>query len=109
MATRTIVELISDLSHSEADETVTFGLDGIEYEIDLTNEEAAALREAFSKYLEAGTRKAGRKQPGKRGIGKPKSGSSPAEIRDWAKANGYDVPHRGRIPAEVRDAFSAAL
>lgn len=29
-------------------------------------------------------------------------------IREWARANGYDVSDRGRIPADVMDAYSAA-
>ncbi|MFE9412238.1 histone-like nucleoid-structuring protein Lsr2 [Streptomyces sp. NPDC006704] len=30
------------------------------------------------------------------------------EIRAWARANGYEVPLRGRIPAEVRQAWEQA-
>ncbi|MBT2411749.1 Lsr2 family protein [Streptomyces sp. ISL-12] len=29
-------------------------------------------------------------------------------IREWARANGYEVPFRGRIPAAVRDAWERA-
>lgn len=44
-------------------------------------------------------------QPILRPVPKPQSGSSPAQIRDWARRNGFDVPDRGRIPASVRQAW----
>lgn len=44
MATRIVIELIDDLDGSEATETVRFGLDGADYEIDLAGQNADELR-----------------------------------------------------------------
>lgn len=103
MAQRTIVQLIDDLDESEAHETVEFGLDGAQYEIDLNEEHAAELRAAFEKYASVARRVGGRKKSG------ATSKSSPSrnlrEVRNWAREQGYDVSERGRVPAEVLDAF----
>ena len=56
MAKETITRLIDDLDRSEADETVKFGLDGVQYEIDLSTKNATKLREALKPYIKAGTR-----------------------------------------------------
>ena len=109
MAQRVITELVSDLSNAPADETVTFGLDGVTYEIEVTAQEAEALREGLAAYVGAGRRVGGRKAA--RGATARQNGSepSPKVIREWAKANGYEVPARGRVPADVREAFKAAM
>ena len=46
------VSLIDDLDGSEADETVTYSLDGQEYEIDLSEENAAKFRETLEPYID---------------------------------------------------------
>jgi DNA polymerase-3 subunit epsilon len=33
---------------------------------------------------------------------------SPAAVRAWARANGYEVGERGRVPAEVTEAYRRA-
>ena len=53
MAREVIEKLIDDLDGSEATETVTFGLDGTTYEIDLNKKNAAALRKALEPYVKA--------------------------------------------------------
>lgn len=106
MARKTIVELIDDLNGEKADETVIFGLDGITYEIDLTEENATALREDLSTWVNSARRVAGRKA---RGTGAASGSSSDtALIRDWARAQGYEVSSRGRIAQEIRDQYYAA-
>jgi hypothetical protein len=45
------VSLIDDLDGSEADETVTYSLDDHEYEIDLSEENAAKFRETLEPYI----------------------------------------------------------
>lgn len=107
MAQKVHIVLVDDLDGSEASQTVSFGLDGANYEIDLTDDHAAALREALAPYV-GHARKVGRGGSAKRSAAKAAGGASAAEVRDWARSNGYDVPDRGRIPAEVRDAFDAA-
>lgn len=105
MAQKVNIILIDDLDDSEAAETVRFGLDGSNYEIDLNEKNAKKLRDALAPYVAAG-----RKVTAKRGRGASKVASTHTarEIRDWARSNGYDVPDRGRIPANVREAFEAA-
>ena len=107
MAQKVHIVLVDDLDGSEATQTVSFGLDGANYEIDLTDDHATALREALAPYV-GHARKVGR-AGAKKASSKPAAGgASAAEVRDWARSNGYDVPDRGRIPAEVREAFDAA-
>lgn len=110
MAQRVNVILVDDLDGSDATETVTFGIDGVDYEIDLNDAHAASLREAFSAYVEAGRRVGGRRRgKGQRASGgSAAGGTSAADIRAWARENGYDVPERGRVSAEVREAYAAA-
>ena len=108
MAQKVSILLVDDLDGSEATETISFGLDGTSYEIDLNDQNAAALRESLSGYI-GHARKVG--APGRRGrrtSTTTTSGPSAREIRDWARSNGWDVPDRGRVSAEVREAFDAA-
>jgi hypothetical protein len=105
MAQKVNIVLVDDIDGSNAVETVTFGLDGATYEIDLNKKNAAALRDALGAYVGHG-----RKVTGSRGRRATKTSIGPAarEIRDWARSNGFTVPDRGRIPAEVREAFEKA-
>ncbi len=107
MAQKVLIQLVDDLDEGEADETVSFGLDGTDYEIDLSKKNAAKLRDALAPYVGAG-RKASRGRRGRRSAGRSDIGPSSREIRDWARSNGYEVSERGRIPAEVREAFEKA-
>lgn len=103
MAQRVNVTLVDDLDGSDADETVSFSIDGASYEIDLNERHAAQLRKALSPYAEAARKVGGRRRKGQRA-----AGTSAAEIREWARNNGWDVPDRGRVSAEVREAYAAA-
>lgn len=110
MAQKVNIELISDISEKPADETVTFGLDGTSYEIDLTSKEADAFRGYFQEHISRGRKVKGgngRKANGSKAKASD-GGTSAAEIRAWAQSNGHDVPERGRIPATVREAYEAA-
>ena len=114
MAQKVNIVLVDDIDGSEATETVTFGLDGTTYEIDLNDKNAAALRDAVGHYV-GHARKVTGGGGGRRSSGRRSSSSngsfsahSAREIRDWARSNGYTVPDRGRIPREVREAFDAA-
>ena len=110
MAQRVNVVLVDDIDDSEASETVGFGLDGVDYEIDLSDEHAAELRDALSLYIGHARRVGGRRKGGRRGSAASASsdGTSAADIRAWARENGWEVPERGRVSAEVREAFAAA-
>ena len=106
MAQKVTITLVDDLDGSEGAETVSFGLDGTSYEIDLSEKNAAKLREALAGYV-GHARKAGRAKTG-RSKAAASSGPSARELRDWARSNGYEVSDRGRVPEEVRQAFEAA-
>ena len=109
MAQRVQVVLEDDLDGGKADETVTFGLDGSTYEIDLSKKNAAKLRDALAGYVGAGRRVSGRRgSAGGRARGRGRSATDSADIRAWAKDNGYEVSERGRISAEVRAAYNDA-
>ncbi|MGI8578578.1 MAG: histone-like nucleoid-structuring protein Lsr2 [Nocardioidaceae bacterium] len=107
MAQRVHIVLEDDLDGSTADETVMFGLDGTSYEIDLSSEHAATLRDGLSQYVGAARRASGRGL--RRGVrGRGATGPSPSDVREWARANGFEVSGRGRVPADVRTAYNAA-
>src|SRR3954451_23337661 len=102
MAQKTVVSFIDDLDgESEAEGTVTFGLDGVEYEIDLTAENAEDLRDIFAPYIAAARRTGGRRSTGATRSRSSSSGSGGVgssiasrgrdalkAIRDWAKTEG---------------------
>jgi hypothetical protein len=88
-----------------ADETLTFGIEGKQYRIDLTTENADKLRRKFAPYTEVATRVS------LNGGSKPRPVSArnrSAEIRTWAKTQGFEVSHRGRIPAEIVTKYEAS-
>lgn len=109
MAQKVQVLLVDDLDGGEADETVTFALDGKTYEIDLTTANADKLRGLLDPYTKGGRRTGGRAAGGRGKVrAVPSGGSDTAEIRKWAKENGYNVNDRGRVPADIREAFEKA-
>jgi Lsr2 len=115
MARKVQVILSDDLDENvSADETVSFALDGTTYEIDLSDENAREMREAFSRYVQA-ARKVGRAGRSASGGGRSRvtgGGRMDREqagaIREWARKNGHAVSDRGRIPASVVEAYEAA-
>ncbi|HVX54855.1 Lsr2 family protein [Nocardioides sp.] len=108
MAQKVHIVLEDDIDGGEATQTVTFALDGTHYEIDLNDANADKLREALAPYVGHGRKVAGAQARRGRRTAASTGGTSAKEIRDWARANGYTVPDRGRIPADVRQAFDAA-
>lgn len=107
MARKIHVQLIDDLSGEDAQETVRFALDGVEYEIDLSAENAAELREAMERFVSGG-----RRVRGASGSRRGRAGSSGSEetqrIREWAMANGYSPSSRGRISQDIKNAYDDA-
>ncbi|MGH3545753.1 MAG: histone-like nucleoid-structuring protein Lsr2 [Mycobacteriales bacterium] len=103
------VILVDDLDGGSADETVLFGMDGTSYEIDLSAQNAAKLRDMVSDYV-GKARKVGRKVRIRRGGGATVSVDREQNqaIRDWAKKHGLAVSDRGRISTEISDAYNAA-
>ena len=80
----------------------TFALDGTEYAIDLSDKNLAKLNKALEPFIDAGSR-----VRGTRARKRSARGTNAAEIRAWARDNGYEVPDRGRIPAEIREAWES--
>lgn len=117
MAQKIQVLLVCDLHEEEVAgvETVTFGLDGSAYEIDVCQQHATDLREAFAGYVGA-ARRAGRvtAAPAQRRAARARAGLAPgdrqrvSDIREWARRNGHQVSERGRIAANVLQAYEAA-
>ncbi|GAB2932510.1 Lsr2 family protein [Rhodococcus aerolatus] len=112
MASKTVVELIDDLDgDGVAEETVSFALDGVEYEIDLSVENAGKLRDDLAHWVDHARRTSGRRSSGSRSgttVRKAADRERTAAVREWARSNGYDVSDRGRIPTAVADAYEAA-
>lgn len=108
--TEVIVTLTDDLDGSKADRTVAFAWDGKTYEIDLSKKNASALEKAISPYLEAARAVRGNAAGRRRRVAPParSSRSDLGAVREWAKANGYEVATRGRIAQEIQDAYAAS-
>lgn len=108
MAQRVSIQLVDDLDESlPATETVVFGVDGSSYEIDLSEANAARLREALAPYVGV-ARKVSATTRRSSSRGSTAGGPSTSDVRDWARSNGYEVSDRGRVSAEVRRAYDAA-
>src|SRR5689334_18358740 len=98
MAQRTLVILEDDYDGSEADETVSFGLEGVEYEIDLSSANAESLREALAPWVAHARRIGGRRRrAATRSASADGGGSATSDIRAWAQEQGYEVSSRGRV------------
>ncbi len=108
MARKIQILLTDDLDGSAADDTVRFGLDGTEYEIDLNAAHARALRDALARYVAAARRAGGGARRSARSRRRAGTGPDPAEVREWAKAQGIEVKDRRRVPAELVARFKAA-
>lgn len=104
------VRLVDDLSGDEADETIEFGLDGKNYEIDLTTDNAKKMRDVLADYVAAARRAAGparRRAASSNGAARRPSVDREQNqaIREWARKRGMKVSDRGRIPAEVLETY----
>ncbi|SDD11216.1 histone-like nucleoid-structuring protein Lsr2 [Actinokineospora iranica] len=113
MAQRTIVELVDDLDGTIGDDisTISFGLDGAQYEIDLTEANAERLREILDEFASAARRIGGRAKRASvksAGTSDARNKEQTKAIRDWARQNDYDISGRGRIPSSVIEAFEQA-
>jgi len=115
MAQRTIVQLTDDLDGSEAAESISFALDGSSYTIDLSESNAAELREALAPYVAAARRESGRSRRGNvtpisNGRRTRSTGDiDPKTVRAWAAENGIAINSRGRIPADVVAKYQQAV
>lgn len=114
MAQKVTVQLVDDLDGGEASSTVEFSLDGVDYTIDLSEDNQAELRGALESFVSAARRIGGRKKqarPGKKTVAAAptaKDRERNQAIREWAREQGMQVSDRGRIPAEIVEAYDNA-
>jgi hypothetical protein len=116
MARRIVHQLVDDLDGTLLEvgegETVLFSLDGVAYEIDLTDGNAAALRAALEPFTQAARSvSSGRATTSASAAARKRRRSGQqdfSDVREWARKNGYTVSDRGRVPASVLDAYEAA-
>ena len=114
MAKKVITLLTDDLDGGKADRTVEFGLDGVTYTIDLSENNVGRLRQALDAYISAGSRVGRGSSTESRRMGRRvNNGGAPTRssrdqnraIREWAMKNGFEVSERGRIPASIVEAY----
>lgn len=110
MSRKIQVILMDDVDGSEAKETVAFAIDGVDYEIDLSEANAKAIREAFAPWVGHARRVAGRAASRGKRVDTSPAAPRPdlAAMRAWARENGYAVSDVGRLSATVRSAYEAA-
>ncbi|MEU3010295.1 histone-like nucleoid-structuring protein Lsr2 [Nocardia asteroides] len=114
MARKVVVNIVDDIDGATpATETLTFGIDGALYEIDLSDSNATKLRDILGQWIPH-ARRTGR-------TAKSTTRNAPASarptqkrtdltaIRTWATENGHKVSARGRIAAEIVDAYNKAV
>jgi hypothetical protein len=110
MAQKVLVQLVDDLDGTTSDSvtTVQFGLDGVTYEIDLSDSNAHRLRGVFADYVNSGRRTGGRIKRGSAAGRNGAASNDAGRIREWAQANGIELAARGRIPAHVAESYREA-
>ena len=112
MAQKIQVLLVDDMDGGVASETVSFGIDGGSYEIDLSANNAAMLRAALADYI-AHARRPSKARHAPAAL-RPNRAPARADreqtqaIREWARKNGHKVNDRGRVPASVVEAYNSA-
>jgi hypothetical protein len=111
MAQQVLVQLVDDLDGTASSDvsTVLFSLDGVTYEIDLSESNAERLRGSLTEYLDAARRVGGRlKRGGKAGQNGSGAANDAGLVRAWANENGFGLSGRGRIPSHVVEAYREA-
>jgi hypothetical protein len=106
----TVTKIIDDMDGSDADETVSFSVDGVAYEIDLSTANADRLRDVLGEFISAARRTGGRLKRGRPAAVATQAGAADGfdtarernrAVREWARARGIDVPGRGRLSSRV--------
>lgn len=112
MARKTITQITDDIDGSSNAEEVTFSLMGVDYTIDLSKKNRAALEKALKPYMDAGSRVRRRTRstssPKRSATSKSASSLDLRAVRTWASANGHEVSTRGRVPQSVLEAYQEA-
>lgn len=108
MAQRVQYMLVDDIDGSEAVETISFSLDGVSYEIDVTAANAKKLRNDLASWVGHARRSGGRKSSRKAGTSAGQRRGDLSAVREWARKNGHQVSDRGRISADILAAYDKA-
>ena len=115
MARRIIHQLVDDIDGTVLEigegETVLFSLDGTAYEVDLSDSNAQAFRNALAPYVSAARSISSARRASNAGGGTQRRRTGQvnyAPVRAWAKENGFRISERGRVPASVIEAYEAA-
>jgi hypothetical protein len=121
VAQKVTVQLVDDIDGSVAESSVEFGLDGVNFTIDLSADNADRLRDVLAPYVESARRVGGRRRAAAVKTGPPAQAAQPPAapaagtdrernqaIRKWARQKGWEISGRGRIPADVVEAYDKA-
>jgi hypothetical protein len=114
MAQKLIREFIDDIDGSEAERTFTFGVDGTNYEIDLSSENIKEFHEAIAEFVDKARRakaSGSGRQARKTSVSTSGGGRSREQtqaVREWARRQGHTINDRGRIPVSIQQAFDQA-
>ena len=106
MAQKTVIQFTDDVDGARINgtgETVAFALDGIAYQIDLSEKNARKLRSLLEPYIAVA--RTGSRTRRSTAIG---SGHDPQGVREWARLNGHEVSERGRLSTTVLAAYEAS-
>lgn len=109
MAKQTVVQYVDDIDGKELKEaiTISFAVEGKQYEFDTSAAHAKEFRKTLDKYI-AVSRKAGAVKGKRGGAAAKRPRNDTKAVREWARESGWDISDRGRIPAEVVEAYEAA-
>ena len=108
MAQKIQTLFIDDIDGGTAEGTVRFGLDGTEYEIDLSARHTEELRKVLANYVAHGRKIRGTTRRVSRGRNSGAGAVDTAKVREWAKEQGIEVKDRGRVPADVVEQYKTA-
>ncbi|TWP45950.1 Lsr2 family protein [Lentzea tibetensis] len=114
MAQKVLVQLIDDLDGTAAEdvEAVSFGLDGVTYDIDLKPGNAAKLRDALADFVASARRSGGRTKKAtstrRTVVAESRTKEQTKAIREWARNQGHELSDRGRIPTSIIEEFEKA-
>ena len=105
MATQTTVTVTCDICGGTKDtRTRSIALDGRALEIDLCTKDNRSLDKVAQTFVPY-ARKVARHPVARRTAG---TRQRSADVRDWARTQGFEVSDRGRIPGEVERKYAAA-
>jgi hypothetical protein len=108
MAQKIQTLFIDDIDGGDAEGTVRFGLDGTDFEIDLSAKHNEELHKTLETYVRHARNVGGasRRTPHSRRTGA--QAVDTAKVREWARENGYDIKDRCRVPADLVAKYQAS-